>query len=296
MDSYAIIPAGTVRSERTMDICKFKNQPFDIFYVHASHTGNFKYDFHYHYNNYEILFFLSGDVEFNIDKKTYILKPGDLILLNYFELHKPFIKSSAPYERIMINFNPHLLKIFNITPYNLLNCFDNRLVTDHSVMNLNREQYDDLYKIMMEFEDVHKKTNGSNMILEFITLVRLLVFINDLFEMNTDPKSMDKMPVCLQNILTFIDDHIHEDLTLEHLSRELFISQQYLSRIFKSIAGMNLHKYITMKRLTLAKKLLTQGESVTDACMMSGFNNYANFIKVFKKYSGMTPGQFKNNT
>jgi AraC-like DNA-binding protein len=51
-------------------------------------------------------------------------------------------------------------------------------------------------------------------------------------------------------------------------------------------------KYITSRRITEAKKLLSNGKNVTDTAIMCGFEDYANFIHVFKKHVGVTPGKY----
>lgn len=52
-------------------------------------------------------------------------------------------------------------------------------------------------------------------------------------------------------------------------------------------------KYIVSKRITEAKKLLATEKSVTDTAFMCGFNDYANFIRTFKKAVGVPPGKYK---
>src|SRR5688500_13479420 len=62
-------------------------------------------DFHLH-DRYEIYFFLAGDVHYLIDSKVYPLSCGDLLIMNNRELHKPAFRSPAPYENIVIHFDP----------------------------------------------------------------------------------------------------------------------------------------------------------------------------------------------
>jgi len=55
---------------------------------------------------------------------------------------------------------------------------------------------------------------------------------------------------------------------------------------------MNLHEYIIFKRVARAKKLLMEGKSVTETCHLSGFNDYSNFIRTFKRTVGISPGKY----
>ena len=64
--------------------------------------------------------------------------------------------------------------------------------------------------------------------------------------------------------------------------------------MFNRYCGTTVTKYIISKRITEAKKLLSNGKSVTETAFASGFNDYANFIRTFKKTVGVPPGKYKS--
>ncbi|MNC57806.1 Multiple antibiotic resistance protein MarA [compost metagenome] len=92
--------------------------------------------------------------------------------------------------------------------------------------------------------------------------------------------------------MTYIDNHLHLALSLEGIAEELSVDKYYLSHLFKQQTGGTLYRYVLLKKITLAKQLLTAGNSVSDTCYLSGFNDYANFIRTFKNFTGHTPGQY----
>ena len=65
-----------------------------------------------------------------------------------------------------------------------------------------------------------------------------------------------------------------------------------ICKIFKEETGTTLNRYITAKRITIAKELLSGGSSVTDACMSCGFRDYSNFLKAFTKAVGVSPKKY----
>ena len=71
-----------------------------------------------------------------------------------------------------------------------------------------------------------------------------------------------------------------------------FLSPAYLCKLFRNATGTTLHKYVTAKRITLAKNLLTDGMSVSATCAACGFNDYSNFIKIFTKSVGVPPKKY----
>ena len=93
-------------------------------------------------------------------------------------------------------------------------------------------------------------------------------------------------------ILSYINSHIGEPLTLAGLSAHFFMSTSYLCRIFKEATGTTINKYITAKRITLSKSLLDQGYSVSEACEVCGFNDYSNYLRAFTKAVGISPKKY----
>ncbi|MEG2350978.1 MAG: AraC family transcriptional regulator, partial [Hungatella sp.] len=91
----------------------------------------------------------------------------------------------------------------------------------------------------------------------------------------------------------YIDQHLSEALSLESISTACSLDKYYLSHLFKKETESTIFQYILVKRIAQAKELLSLGSSVTEACQQSGFNDYANFIRSFKKVTGYSPGHFK---
>lgn len=96
-----------------------------------------------------------------------------------------------------------------------------------------------------------------------------------------------------------VKEHIHmyyqKDLTLFGLAEIAKMTPAYFSNVFKQEVGMTYIKYLTRFRLEKAKELLKDGYKVKDVSVMVGYENYRYFCVVFKKYTGITPQQFKIN-
>ena len=83
-----------------------------------------------------------------------------------------------------------------------------------------------------------------------------------------------------------------ENLTLDSLAEQFYISNYHLGHLFKQFTGLSLYQYIMKKRLTVARNMLTLGTPVTTACIECGFNDYSNFLKAFKREFGCNPSNF----
>ena len=92
--------------------------------------------------------------------------------------------------------------------------------------------------------------------------------------------------------IDYINANFAQPLSLETIASNSYISVNQLCRLFNKYCGTTVVKYITSRRITEAKKMLASGKSVTDTAILCGFEDYANFIRVFKKYVGVTPGKY----
>lgn len=110
--------------------------------------------------------------------------------------------------------------------------------------------------------------------------------------------SINNEKVYSKNIVRAIDyisDHLHSRIKIEDIANHLSLSIAYLSRLFKAEIGMVLSEYINIKKIESASSML-QFSKYTDLEIsnMLGFSSQSYFIKIFKKYTGMTPKEYKS--
>ena len=83
-----------------------------------------------------------------------------------------------------------------------------------------------------------------------------------------------------------------ENITLDELARIAFLSPYHLLRVFREETGLPPHAYQTQIRIEQAKQLLRRDLSISQTAQATGFFDQAHFSKQFKRYVGITPGQF----
>jgi AraC-like DNA-binding protein len=97
-------------------------------------------------------------------------------------------------------------------------------------------------------------------------------------------------------VTEFVQENYHDsNLSVSLLGEHFSMTPQYLSRLFKEQRGQGLHEYICQTRIDHAKRLLLKGETIEDTARNTGFTSSSTFIKVFKKYEGITPGKYQFN-
>lgn len=102
----------------------------------------------------------------------------------------------------------------------------------------------------------------------------------------------------VQNVKRYIQKNYSSDISLELLSRKMFISPSYLSYLFKNVTGESYSDYLRDIRLNRARELLEQnsGLKVFEVCYMVGYKEYKYFSQQFKKAFGTNPTELRKAT
>jgi len=97
-----------------------------------------------------------------------------------------------------------------------------------------------------------------------------------------------------QYILTYIQENLTNDLSVDFLAEKACMSRDHFTRIFKSITGMPPREFVIRKRIDTAKLfLLTTNEPLNEIIIKTGFKTPAYFCRIFKKYTSFTPAEFR---
>ncbi len=107
----------------------------------------------------------------------------------------------------------------------------------------------------------------------------------------TDPQDL---PYVVKETMSYISTHIDEPFIVKDLAAHLRCHPDFLSRKFKQHTGVDLHLYLQQTRVDRAKRLLENPKvDIGTAADQSGFSDRVHFSKVFRRVTGMTPGQFQ---
>lgn len=98
----------------------------------------------------------------------------------------------------------------------------------------------------------------------------------------------------IEKLLTYIHTHIHEDISLTSLSDVCHMSPSYISRLFKKELDIGFVEYLNRFRVQRAEQLLKETTlSVEQVGYQVGFTNIRSFLRVFKQYTNISPGQYR---
>ena len=108
-----------------------------------------------------------------------------------------------------------------------------------------------------------------------------------------DKRNSDRAVSTIEVVKHYIDAHLAEDLSLETVAAQVFLSPKYLSKLFKEELGITYTDYVTHQRMELAKALITNKQmTVEQIATAVGYKTAAYFIKKFKEIHGCTPGNY----
>ncbi len=241
----------------------------------------------------ELYYSISGGKQFLIDNRFYSIAPGDLFIINQYESHKLTQIDSCVHERIVLSVYPDFVRQLSSEATDLNYCFTNRDEHFRHKLSLNKEQQK---RFLYYINKITSAEGYAHDIVERTAFTELLVMINALSNSNaTDTtRSTFKYNHQVDDILAYINQNLSQTITMEQLAARFYLSESYICRIFKEATGTTINKYITARRISIAKALLNEGVSVSEAFERSGFNDYSNFFKAFTKAVGVSPKKYAN--
>ncbi len=96
------------------------------------------------------------------------------------------------------------------------------------------------------------------------------------------------------DVANYVRHHLSEPVSVEKMAGELFLSRPYLSSKFKQETGETLTDFILKEKTEEAKRLLRYSDkSLSAISAYLGFSSHGHFARVFKKYCGLTPGEYR---
>lgn len=271
----------------------YLNEGFRVFHLKDSRAQ--KLDYHYHEFD-KLILLLSGKVTYVVEGVTYFLKPWDVLLVQHNLIHKPIIDPSEPYERIVIWLGRDWIKQRSDEDVTLDTCFNLTRERGFHLVRCNGDRRLLYMNLIQHLEEALVSREFGAKRLADTLCQQLLVAVNrDVLGGCTAQEETDSYQVDpkIEEALHYITAHLEEDLTVDNLAKEFFISRYYLMHRFKAVTGYTVHQYINQKRLLRAGELIRSGVPVMKAAEQVGFGEYSTFLRAFQNTFHMSPREFK---
>ena len=271
---------------------QMESEDFEIFYYNDSELKTVKSHSHQYY---EFYFLIDGKVSMTIKNTKHVLKSCDVIVIPPgTKHHVNILDNNVPYKRIVLWLSENYINSLSSTSSDYLYVIDHVLNHKKFVFSLNIIQFNELRnKLFTIIEEGKSRRFARN--------TQMVLLINDLilnlnrivYDSINIPEKVEEYSL-YEKLLAYINTHIDENITLDDLANNFFVSKYYISHLFKENTGISLHQYVTKKRLALCRHAIEEGTIPTKAASSFGFKDYSTFYRAFKKEYGFSPNNLIN--
>lgn len=267
--------------DNTSDICVYLKE-YRIPYMITPHL----------HTEYEIYYNISGGKGFFIDEKYYDCNSHDMFIIRKMHIHRVTVAEPDNYVRCVISIDTTMIEKIKhlLSDASALNFLDEAGDALPVKVHLEMQEHE---KFIMHVKEYLRLEQSKDHLLLTSKLFEILAFIKYLFYNSKGDIIPESHPEMWSEKAVYYIERNFRECQPADVAKALNINENYLSRVFKNETGVSLNNYIIQRRIAEAKTLLYHGVSVKDTCVSSGFNDCSNFIRTFKKFTGISPGSIK---
>lgn len=237
---------------------------------------DFVFSYPVHTHTYcEMTLYLPFDGSISVNNCAIHMDSVTAILVYPSDFHKIEVKNSKNAKYIKISFDENCL------------IKRNNPGTSLKIKNIAPDSF--LVSLFSEAYEYRNEKSYLQMLMNIIV-----------FRIMRDGEQIIAVPVkgkrkTIAKAIKIINEYFCLDITLQSVARDLYISPQYLSHVFKEETGIGFSAYLACVRLEHAAAMLAEtSDSVTEICFSCGYRNLSHFLRRFKKEYGFSPNSYRN--
>lgn len=261
-------------------IVKSEIPPVDLDY----HFGCSRWGFAHTHDFWEFSIVMTGEFSQVVNGKLYSIKVQQAILTKPTDVHRVPTEDKQ-YTYLNILFTCEFLKSACDFLDNEL--YDSLMQEPTRVMTLSEYEMHEIRKIISELNIANCFTSRKILLLKRMLLSYVLqMYYKKIYFVRKS------LPNKMQNILDIFSDPNNIALRANAIAEKTHYSYSYLARLFKENMGVTLTEYSTQKKMEYANKLLIYSDmTILDIADQIGYGSLSQFMSVYKKTFGETPGK-----
>lgn len=237
--------------------------------------------------NLNILFLLDGAMTVEYYDEKYQLQKDDILL----------ISPGIPFAITECRNALYGLACFSTNTVAQITSSRNMIFHCNSITDVEKS-YDGLREVFLELtREYAKRTHQTKAYTDSLMLKLLDILVEEFQVKNIGTKEdFSETDRRMKEMMQYILANLDQELSLNDLAEQMFVSPSTLSRVFKKSTGQYFADFVLEMRVKNAMNLLAHTEqNVTQIALTCGFTNSASFNRAFKKLVNMTPIEYRNN-
>ncbi|NMB97453.1 MAG: AraC family transcriptional regulator [Clostridiaceae bacterium] len=250
------------------------------------------------HDSFELVYIKKGNAIFEIAGIPVDIGPNEIIIIKPQQPHKVTVKSNQGCEFAVFNFKFESKinrKISEVSISDFINFVSNK--ESGPFITLKVSSKNDIIVLIERILKEKEKDEIGKDFLNYLMMLELFVLISRAMKMeweNSIKGKSSKLKEVIQAAINYININYERDISLKDIAKYVFLSPSYFAKAFKDETGKSPISYLIQIRLDRAKELLAESEQkVYEIAVSVGFSNQQRFNEIFKKYTGMTPLQYR---
>lgn len=248
----------------------------------------------------ELTWFVSGQMEYVINDQNYLVHAGQGMFCNSNALHAGYMINEQDCDYISITFHPRFIYGYEnsilqtkYVDFITSNDFWSSLVLKPEISWQN--------EIIENIKEIYKLSQINPTSPDFELRVHIIIceiwhrLYQYYVQLSQDTPQPQKHLQRLRDILSYIQAHASEDVSLEDIASHAGLCKSECCRFFKKYMKMTIFDYLLSTRIQNSLPLLLEGENITTIASLVGFSSPAYYGQIFKRYMGISPSQYRKN-
>lgn len=243
--------------------------------------------------SYKFVLIIGGNCNITFEGKTYKGQSEDILIMSPGNKLSLEVSSKRPLEIFQVSITLEYLNELSTENINFINCL-NVMPSKCVFIDASPETLLLLKNISTTLLNTEPKQNAfaQSLYEKNLLTIFIILLIRSAIRAEAKEKVKKRKRSLVDDLIVYIKLHINEEIPLERLEKEFFVSKYHISREFKKHTGMTIHRYIIKSKLELCKTLLEQGNSVVDIYKQCGLGGYNHMFRAFKNEFGLTPMEY----
>lgn len=265
------------------DLCALPHLVFS--HRKTAYTSDTFYEKLHSHDFYEIVFYVSGNVEYVNCDHVNTPYSGNMIINKPGDGHTTRLLGASVYERFVLYFDREFLNYIGGT----LPLMPHIEAMDGFVFGFDSSPYETIFEKLNSARDGLKKNDPLSVSKAYTDLLTVFSLICEHAKPNAEVRNI---PGTVLRIKQYIDANSASISDVNSLADEFFYSREHLSRVFKRYFNIPISDYISICKVNASKPLLRHGMKISAVSEQCGFGTPTSFLRTFKKFAKMTPSEY----